>query len=158
MAAVSRAISRFDGYILHVYVHKTGRVRLYRIVSAKDCGTSVNPDSARAMSERQSNSASLEQSNVKVPGASNERCFRDGVSTSSRERRTERSGRTGAPPLAPAVATAIFTGTRKRIRRPPIGPAFLTSEEPQASSIVLGGSREDRGPSPLQPTKLRGIR
>jgi isoquinoline 1-oxidoreductase beta subunit len=134
------ACCRFgDTYVAHVAevsVDKTGKPHVHRVVSAVDCGFAVNPDSVRAQIEGGINFAltpvlsgeisvkegAIEQSNFNsyqvlrmkdapdidvhlVPGDGDPR---GGV------------GESGVPPLAPAVANAIFAATGKRVRRLPI--------------------------------------
>ena len=54
MGAASLVSCSFDSYIARVAevsVEENGTVRVNRIVSAVDCGTAVNPDGVRAMTE-----------------------------------------------------------------------------------------------------------
>ena len=134
------ACCRFgDTYVAHVaevLIDKTRRPRVQRVVSAVDCGFAVNPDSVRAQIEGGINfgltpvlsgeisvkEGAVEQTNfnnypvlrmidapdIEVHLMPGEGDVRGGV------------GESGVPPLAPAVANAIFAASGKRIRRFPI--------------------------------------
>jgi isoquinoline 1-oxidoreductase beta subunit len=129
----------FGSYIAHVAevsVAAGGAVRVKRVVSAVDCGTAVNPDGVRAMLEGAVNFAL-------TPVLSGEITFAEGAVKQSNfhDYRVLRindapdievhivpstlppggMGEPGVPPLAPAVANAIFAATGKRVRRLPIG-------------------------------------
>jgi len=135
----------FGSYLAHVAqvsVGKDGVVHVDRIVTAVDCGTAVNPDGVRAMVEGAINYAltpvlsgeitiragSVEQNNFDgyrvlrmsdAPGIEVHIAPSDGDPGGM--------GETGVPPLAPAVANAVFAATGKRIRRLPIDPTLLIS-------------------------------
>ncbi|MGA8593681.1 MAG: molybdopterin cofactor-binding domain-containing protein [Bryobacteraceae bacterium] len=127
-----------DTYVAHVaeVSVENGALRVQRIVSAVDCGLAVNPDSVRAQIEGGINYAltpvlsgeisvkegAIEQSNfdtyqvlqmkdapdIEVHVVAGANAPAGGV------------GEGGVPPLAPAVANAIFVATGKRARRLPI--------------------------------------
>jgi isoquinoline 1-oxidoreductase subunit beta len=141
----------FGSYLAHVVevsVEKDGRVRVRRVVSAVDCGTAVNPDGVRAMTEGAVNYAltpvlngeitikdgAVEQSNFdgyQVLRLSDAPDIEVHIVASNED--PGGMGETGVPPLAPAVANAIFAATGKRIRRLPIDTASLaatTGESP----------------------------
>jgi isoquinoline 1-oxidoreductase subunit beta len=127
----------FGSFIAHVAEVSVanGTVRVNRIVSAVDCGTAVNPDGVRAMLEGAVNFAL-------TPVLSGEITFQEGAVKQSnfhdyRVLRIDQApdievhivpstlppegmGEPGVPPLAPAVANAVFAATGKRIRRLPI--------------------------------------
>jgi isoquinoline 1-oxidoreductase beta subunit len=133
----------FDSYLAHVVevsVEKGGIVRVRRIVSAVDCGTAVNPDGVRAMTEGAANYAltpvlngeitikdgAVEQSNFdgyQVLRMSDAPDIEVHIVASNGD--PGGMGETGVPPLAPAVANAVFAATGKRIRRLPIDPGSL---------------------------------
>ncbi len=122
--------------VAEVSVEESGVLRVRRVVSAVECGLAVNPDSVRAQIEGGINYAltpvlsgeitvkdgAVEQSNfhnyqvlrikdapeIQVHLLPGEDTPADGV------------GEAGVPPLAPAVANAIFAATGKRVRRLPI--------------------------------------
>jgi len=123
-------------HVAEVSVEKSGALRVNRVVSAVDCGLAVNPDGVRAQIEGAINYAltpvlsgeitiregAVEQSNfhdyqvlrmkdaprIDVHIASGADTPGDGV------------GEAGVPPLAPAVANAVFAATGKRLRRLPV--------------------------------------
>ena len=135
----------FGSYLAHVVevsVEKDGRVRVRRVVSAVDCGTAINPDGVRAMTEGAVNYAltpvlsgeitikdgAVEQSNFdgyQVLRMSDAPDIEVHIVASTED--PGGMGETGVPPLAPAVANAIFAATGKRIRSLPIDPASLAA-------------------------------
>lgn len=141
----------FGSYLAHVAevsVEKDGTVHVLRIVSAVDCGTAVNPDGVKAMTEGAVNYAL-------TPVLNGEITIRDGAVEQGNFdayqvlRMSDAPdvevhivpsngdpggmGETGVPPLAPAVANAVFVATGKRIRRLPIVPASLAATPPVSS-------------------------
>jgi isoquinoline 1-oxidoreductase beta subunit len=133
----------FDSYIAHVAdvsVEKDGTVRVRRVVSGVHCGTAVNPDGVRAMTEGAINFAL-------TPVIAGEITIKDGAVEQSNFHdypvlRINQSpeievhivpssepptgmGEPGVPPLAPAVANAVFAATGVRVRRLPIDPRLL---------------------------------
>jgi isoquinoline 1-oxidoreductase beta subunit len=110
------------------------------VVSAVDCGTALNPDGVRAVTEGAINYAltpllsgeitikdgAVEQSNFddyQVVRMSDAPDIEVHIVASNGD--PGGMGETGVPPLAPAVANAIFAATGKRIRRLPIDPGSL---------------------------------
>ncbi len=132
----------YVAYVAEVTVDKGGAVRVRRIVAAVDCGTAVNPDGVRAMIEGAVNfaltpvlcreitikDAAVEQSNfhdypvLRIPDAPDVE-----VHIVPSSDKPGGMGETGVPPLAPAVANAVFAATGKRVRRLPIDPKLLAA-------------------------------
>jgi isoquinoline 1-oxidoreductase beta subunit len=133
----------FDSYIAHVAevsVEKDGTVRVNRVVSAVDCGTAVNPDGVRAMTEGAINFALTPVLTGEITikeGAVEQSNFLDyAVLRIDRAPEVEvhivpstappgGMGEPGVPPLAPAVANAVFAATGVRLRRLPIDTRLL---------------------------------
>ena len=128
----------FDSYVgqvAEVSVDKDGAVRVHRVVCAVDCGRVVNPDSVKAQMEGGiifGLTAALKDEITLDRGRVQQRNFHDYPMLRINESpkievhivpSTENPtgvGEPGVPPVAPAVANAIFAATGKRVRKLPI--------------------------------------
>jgi isoquinoline 1-oxidoreductase beta subunit len=133
----------FDSYIAHVAevsVDNDGNVRVHRVVSAVSCGTAVNPDGVRAMTEGGVNFGLTQalSGEITIRNGATEQSNFDGYQVLRMNYAPEIEvhilpgsgepggmGETAVPPIAPAVANAVFAATGRRIRRLPIDPAVL---------------------------------
>jgi isoquinoline 1-oxidoreductase subunit beta len=129
----------FDSYVAQVAevsVDKNGDVQVHRMVCAVDCGRVINPDSVRAQMEGGivfGLTAALKDAITFENGRVQQRNFHDyqmlrineapeiEVHIVPSNEPPTGVGEPGVPPVAPAVANAIFAATGKRVRRLPIG-------------------------------------
>jgi isoquinoline 1-oxidoreductase beta subunit len=127
----------FYSYVAHVAEVSVegGRIRVHRVVSAIDCGTAVNPLSVKAQVEGAvvyGLSAALYGAITLREGRVQQSNFHDYRPLRMNEMprvevhivpSTERPsgvGEPGVPPVAPAVANAVFAATGKRLRQLPL--------------------------------------
>ena len=116
---------------------RTGKVRVERIVVAVDCGPVVNPDTVVAQIEGAAilgiSTALKEQVEFKNGGVSSANFDDYGILHMSEVPEIEVHivdsteqiggiGEPGVPPVAPAVANAVFAATGARLRRLPMDP------------------------------------
>ena len=121
--------------VAEVSQEEDGNVRVHRVVAAVDCGTVVNPDGARAQMEGAiifGLSAALKGQITVQDGAVQQSNFHDYPVLRMEETpvievhlvpSTERPsgmGEPGVPPIAPAVANALFAATGRRLRKLPL--------------------------------------
>jgi isoquinoline 1-oxidoreductase subunit beta len=127
----------FDSYVAQVaeVSVENGHLRVHRVVCAVDCGRVVNPDTVKAQMEGGIIFAltaalmaeiTLEQGRVKQRNFHDYQMLRINEAPEievyivpSTENPTG-VGEPGVPPVAPAVANAIFAATGKRVRKLPI--------------------------------------
>ncbi len=132
----------FDSYVAHVaeVSLEDGRIRVHRVVSAVDCGMVVNPDGVRQQIESAivyGLSAALHGEITLDKGRVVQSNFNDypplrfsempkvDVHIVESGMPPSGIGEPGTPPIAPAVANAVFALTGKRLRRMPFGQESL---------------------------------
>ena len=148
-AGVGRGIATlfsFDSYVAQVVeasVGKDGAVRVHRVVCAVDCGLVINPDTVVAQMEGGiifGLTAALKSEITLKDGRVEQSNFYDYPMLRIYESpvievhivRSAASptgvGEPGVPPVAPALANAIFATTGKRVRRLPIRASDLVGD------------------------------
>jgi len=133
--AVHESFGSFVAQVAEVSVSKSGQVKVHRVVCAIDCGPVVNPDGIAAQMEGgvvYGLTAALYGEITFENGRVKQRNFHDYPVLRMNEMpvvethivpSTEKMGgvgETAVPPIAPALTSAIFAATGKRIRRLPI--------------------------------------
>jgi isoquinoline 1-oxidoreductase subunit beta len=133
----------FDSYVAQVIeasVDKDGTVRVHRVVCAVDCGRTVNPDIVKAQMEGGiifGLTAALKTEITLENGRVQQHNFHEypmlrmfespeiEVHIVPSEQNPTGVGEPSVPPVAPALANAIFAATGKRVRRLPIRASDL---------------------------------
>lgn len=138
--AVHESFGSLVAQVAEVSVSPAGEVTVHRVVCAVDCGPIVNPDTVRAQMESGivfGLSAALYGRITFKDGRVEQSNFHDypilrmNAMPSIEVYLVDSAapmggvGEPGVPPIAPAVANAIFAATGKRIRRLPIDPKEL---------------------------------
>jgi isoquinoline 1-oxidoreductase beta subunit len=138
--AVHESFGSYVAHVAEVSVSDAAQVRVHRVVAAVDCGPVVNPDTIRAQLESGTafgltaalyGEISFEKGRVKQRNFHDYRLLRlnempvvEAYIVPSDDKMGG-VGEPGVPPVAPAVANAIFAVTGKRLRRLPIRAADL---------------------------------
>jgi isoquinoline 1-oxidoreductase beta subunit len=132
--AVHESFQTCVAEVAEVSLTKDGKPRVHRVVVAVDCGTAINPDVVRAQMEGGVGfalSAALYSEITIEGGKAVESNFDDyplmrfdempqvEVHIVPSQAAPSGAGEPGVPPLAPAVANAIFQLTGQRVRRLP---------------------------------------
>jgi isoquinoline 1-oxidoreductase subunit beta len=135
--AVLEAFSTYVAEVVEISIDKDGTVNVHRVVAAVDCGRVINPDSAEAQVSGAivyGITAALKTEITIDRGRVVQTNFGDNPMLRMNEvpkievhfvPSTETPtglGEPAVPPVAPAIANAIFAGTGKRIRHMPIKP------------------------------------
>ncbi|MEW5744681.1 MAG: xanthine dehydrogenase family protein molybdopterin-binding subunit [Nitrospirota bacterium] len=137
------AVESFGSFIAQVAeasVSPAGEIRVHRVVCAVDCGRTVNPDTIEAQMESAivfGLSAALHGAITLKDGRVEQSNFHDYPLLRMDEmpkvvvhivRSKEKPGgigEPGVPPIAPAVANAVFAATGARVRRLPMRPEVV---------------------------------
>jgi isoquinoline 1-oxidoreductase beta subunit len=132
--AVHESFESVVAQVAEVSLLPNGRPRVHRVVVGVDCGTAINPDVVRAqmeggvgfaLSAAMYSELTIEQGVVKQTNFHDYRVLRidemPKVEVYIVPSRAEPTGvgEPGVPPLAPAVANAIYQLTGERVRRLP---------------------------------------
>jgi isoquinoline 1-oxidoreductase beta subunit len=126
--------------VAEVSIDENGNVRVQRVVCAVDCGKVVNPDNVVAQMESGivfGLTATLKAEATLADGRVQQSNFHDypllqmnemplvEVYLAESEEHPTGIGEMGVPPIAPAVANAVYAATGRRVRHIPIRPEDL---------------------------------
>ncbi|MBI3676203.1 MAG: xanthine dehydrogenase family protein molybdopterin-binding subunit [Proteobacteria bacterium] len=146
--AIVESFNSIVAHVAEVEVHDDGALKVRRIVSAIDCGMAVNPDGLKAQIEGGilfGLSAALHGAITIDKGAVVQANFPDyqmvkladapevEVHVVESDAALGGAGEPGVPPVAPALANAIFAATGVRIRELPIQDVSLAKEKRQSA-------------------------
>jgi isoquinoline 1-oxidoreductase subunit beta len=141
--SIHESFGTIVGEVIEASVSKSGEIRVERVVAAVDCGHVVHPDQVKAQIESgivyglsaalygeiSVKNGRIEQSNFdSYPVVRQADCPTIEVHLAlSGGDKWGGIGEPGTPPVAPALANAVFAATGKRIRSLPMQPALLNS-------------------------------
>jgi isoquinoline 1-oxidoreductase beta subunit len=135
--ALYHSFGSYVAQVAEVSVSQAGAIGVHRVVCAIDCGITVNPDLIAAQMEGAiafGLSAALKGEITIEGGRVVQANFKDypiltlpempqvEVHIIARQDEPGGVGEPGVPPIAPAVANAVFAATGRRIRRLPLRP------------------------------------
>ena len=135
--AVHESFGSFVAQVAEVSVSSSGEIKVHRVVCAVDCGRVVNPDTVAAQMESGIvfgltaalyGEITFKNGRVEQSNFNNYEMLRLNempeveVHITPSEEALGGVGEPGVPPIAPAVANAIFVLTGKRLRRLPLRP------------------------------------
>ena len=133
--AVYRSFHSWVAMVAEVSISLDSRIVVHRVTSAIDCGTVINPDTVRAQIEGAvafGLSAALKEAVRVEQGVVQQRSFADyPILTFAEMPRVEvyivpteappgGAGEPGVPPVAPAIANAVFAASGRRLRALPL--------------------------------------
>lgn len=140
--AVHESFNSVVAQVVDVTIRENGAVKVDRVVAAVECGTVVNPDVVRAQVEggvgfglgaALRNAVTLKDGEVQEGNFDRYKPLRmsdmpkvEVYAVPSTAAPTG-IGEPGVPPIAPALANAIFAATGKRVRDLPLGEQKFTS-------------------------------
>lgn len=135
--AVHESFLSFVAHVVEVSVDSKGQIKVHKVISAIDCGLAVNPDGVRAQIESgiifglstaihgkiTLSNGKVQQSNFHDYRISrmNETPLEIEVHILESTGKMGGAGECGVPPLAPAIANAVFAATGIRLRNYPFG-------------------------------------
>jgi len=135
--AVHRSFLSYVAAVVEVTVDSTGRWNVPHVYIAFDCGLAVNPDRVRAQLEgsvvfglalARDGNITVTNGRVDQDNFNNYKVLRMDMVPETSIHIVENDappagvGEPGVPPIAPALANAIFAATGKRLREMPFGP------------------------------------
>lgn len=135
--AAQKSFLSYAAAVVEVAVDDDGSWRVPRVDIALDCGQYINPDRVRAQLEgsvifglslARDSQITASAGRIAQGNFNNYRVLRISKTPDTRVHLVESSqppagvGEPGVPPIAPAIANAIFAATGKRYRELPLGP------------------------------------